>query len=299
MKKLLVNLSVSALLVAAPFVSQAATVVGNLIEAGMNPSTVTFLRFQPAQPAKNQTPFQALGTNTVMPYPVRATVGTNNNFSAQLVGGFYDTAFGNDPKLQTLRILVPLNDTNTYTLNQVAQLAVNASMFGLSNVTITNYIGVPANVVTNNEAGASLPFLTVSGGSFLGLTNLTIVPTNAASIDPGIPTLVVVAQAENVGSTWSVDSEGYCVGPFFGDLAGAGMGRGNIYDAAGDVMSGGSITDQAGDSMSGGFILPAKNYASTNGPGATETLFIQTNSVGPHGYGLQFTNGLYIGKTKY
>jgi len=33
---------------------------------------------------------------------------------------------------------------------------------------------------------------------------------------------------------------------------------------------------------------------STNGPGGSATVWIQTNSVGPHGLGLNFTNGLFI-----
>jgi hypothetical protein len=40
-------------------------------------------------------------------------------------------------------------------------------------------------------------------------------------------------------------------------------------------------------------------FNSTNGPGSTISLQIQTNSSGPHGYLMEFTNGLYIGNAPY
>lgn len=119
----------------------AATVTGNTITAVGDP-TVAYVRFLP-----RSTPI-AYGTNTVLGYPVRASVDTNNNFSAKLVGGFYDTYFGNETVIPPLRILVPLNDTNTYTLNQVAQLAVNAGMFGMTNIVIISSVaGISNNTV--------------------------------------------------------------------------------------------------------------------------------------------------------
>lgn len=140
MKKFLLNLVVIASLIDAPIVSRGSTVIGNLIDGGANPASVTLVRFQPVQPSKTVA-YLAVNTNTMVPYPAQAIPDMNNNFSVWLVGGFYDTYFGTDKTLPPLRILVPMNDTNTYNLNQVAQLAVNASMFGLGSVTITNVGG--------------------------------------------------------------------------------------------------------------------------------------------------------------
>lgn len=59
------------------------------------------------------------------------------------------------------------------------------------------------------------------------------------------------------------------------------------------IIYSGSLTNPFG----GGILQ--HDFASTNGNGASITLAIQTNSVGPHGYNLQFTNGIYIGNSQY
>jgi len=156
MKKLIFFVVACALVVDA---TRGATVVGNTIDAAGNP-TVDVVRFVPPHT------YIAYGTNTVVCWPVRAVVDTNNNFSTFLVGGFYDVYFGGDDTLPPLRVLVPLNDTNVYNLNQVAQLAVNASMFGLGNVTITNFL--PNGAITNNQSGVTLSGTFGGSGSSLG-----------------------------------------------------------------------------------------------------------------------------------
>jgi len=151
MRRIEIIFSAIALLVVASCVSQAATVTGNVITATGNPA-VRSIRFVPPKQ------YQAFGRSTVICYAVPAYCDTNGDFSVTIQpGGFYNAMFGNDPDLPPLRVLIPVGDTNTYTLNQVAQLAVNASMFGLGNVTITNFIveGGGGNGTATNLDGAA------------------------------------------------------------------------------------------------------------------------------------------------
>jgi hypothetical protein len=77
----------------------------------------------------------AIGTNTYLDYPRSARI-TNGLFSVWLAGGFYDADFV-PYTLKPIRILVWPGDTNTYTFNQAATLAVNAAMFNGSNLTVS------------------------------------------------------------------------------------------------------------------------------------------------------------------
>lgn len=128
--------------------SHGGTVADNVVDAAGNPA-VKFVRFQPIYTRTFS------GQKTIMGYPVRANVDSSNNFAAVLVGGYYDTYFGND-SVPPLRILMPPNDTNTYSLQEVAQLAVNASMFNMTNIVVTHvvYVVGVTNLnafVTNND----------------------------------------------------------------------------------------------------------------------------------------------------
>ncbi len=69
-----------------------------------------------------------------------ATPDTNGNFAVpNLTGGFYDANFG-DPT-DTFPVFVPIGDTNTYTIDQVANLAINASRFLGTNIGVLHVLG--------------------------------------------------------------------------------------------------------------------------------------------------------------
>lgn len=108
---------------------QAATVVGNMLDIFGN-AAGTSVRFVPSGPL-------AIGTNTYLDYPRSARI-TNGLFSVWLAGGFYDADFV-PYTLKPIRVLVWPSDTNTYTFNHVATLAVNAAMFNGSNLTVNAY----------------------------------------------------------------------------------------------------------------------------------------------------------------
>jgi hypothetical protein len=102
----------------APRLASAAIVTGNTVDAISDPN-ISFMLFK-ARAAGPQS-----GTNGLPGGTVRVSVDGNNNFSATLPGGYYDAYFGSDSAMKVLAIFVPPNDTNTYTLNQVAQLAAD------------------------------------------------------------------------------------------------------------------------------------------------------------------------------
>lgn len=115
-----------ALLLVAEFSARAATVTGNMLDIFGN-AAGTSVRFVPSGPL-------AIGTNTYLDYPRSARI-TNGLFSVWLAGGFYDADFV-PYTLKPIRVLVWPSDTNTYTFNHVATLAVNAAMFNGSNLTV-------------------------------------------------------------------------------------------------------------------------------------------------------------------
>lgn len=118
-----------ALLLVAAFSARAATVTGNMLDIFGN-AAGTSVRFVPSGPL-------AIGTNTYLDYPRSARI-TNGLFSVWLAGGFYDADFV-PYTLKPIRVLVWPSDTNTYTFNHVATLAVNSTMFNGSNLTVNAY----------------------------------------------------------------------------------------------------------------------------------------------------------------
>jgi len=67
------------------------------------------------------------------------------------------------------------------------------------------------------------------------------------------------------------------------DVAGNADVRINLY-VGGNIQSGSFSTTNGGGGVAAG---------------GTTNLMIQTNTVGPHGYTLQFTNGLFINAIAY
>lgn len=132
-----------ALCVLCGFRLHAATVNGSLQDVGASPLTpkVTFTPLS--------TPL-ASGTNTLLDTPKTATVSTNGTFSLSLYGGLYSVGFGNYSR--AFRILVPPDDTNAYTLNEVAALATNVGQFTFTNpLPVAVAAGTNIVVVTNGS----------------------------------------------------------------------------------------------------------------------------------------------------
>lgn len=150
----------------------ASIITANLTDATGNPA-VKFVRFQP------RWLYKADGVKTALGVPIRANADASNNIAATIsIGGAYDVYFGNEDKLAPLRVLIPVNDTNTWTLNQVAQLAVNAAMFDMANIVITNIVISDGVALTNNAPSAHFGTVTgdtVQGGSGSTLGNWTFV----------------------------------------------------------------------------------------------------------------------------
>ena len=121
------------LFILAAFSARAVTVVGSMQDIFGNTAGDS-VRFVP--PPKGV----FVGTNYVADYPRHADIGTNGMWTNTLAGGFYDAYF--DPPLQNddpIRIFAPPSDTNTYTFNQLATLAVNAAMNQSVSVGVTNF----------------------------------------------------------------------------------------------------------------------------------------------------------------
>jgi hypothetical protein len=121
------------------------------------------------------TPLPNGGGNVVMDVPKRVSVGTNADgtlngaFSVtNLVGGLYDTDFGLTSG-RYIRIVVPLNDTNTYSFVSLANLLMNWTLWGYTNTAgqwvtagtnvtmVTNGLGVVTVSASPGSGGASNP----------------------------------------------------------------------------------------------------------------------------------------------
>lgn len=144
---------------ATPIPAHGSTITANLTDATGNPA-VKFVRFQP------RWLYKADGVKTALGVPIRANADASNNIAAVIsIGGAYDVYFGNEDKLPPLRVLIPVNDTNTWTLNQVAQLAVNAAMFDMTNIVIA-VTGGSTNI--NNSTGTNVNLTGAFGGVLTG-----------------------------------------------------------------------------------------------------------------------------------
>jgi lysophospholipase L1-like esterase len=101
-----------------------ATIVGSVVDTGDTSFTGKQVRFVP-----RSTPL-AWGDKTVLGIATSARI-INGGFTNKVVGGLYDAEFG--PPIAPILILVPPNDTNTYTFNQVAGFATNLGTFVWTN----------------------------------------------------------------------------------------------------------------------------------------------------------------------
>lgn len=169
-----------------------ATVTGNMLDIFGN-AAGTSVRFVPSGPL-------AIGTNTYLDYPRSARI-TNGLFSVWLAGGFYDADFV-PYTLKPIRVLVWPSDTNTYTFNHVATLAVNAAMFNGSNLTVNAYVTTNVwTVYATNIAESSL-----SSNVWWQATNQAAVVTNS------LPFFTVSAAGIANGLS-AVTNAGYMYGP--------------------------------------------------------------------------------------
>ena len=110
---------------------------------------------------------QFIGGNTIWPQNVTVPIATNGAVSGGLVGGLYWVGLG--LQQHVMKVLVPPNDTNVWTLNQLAMLATNALEYiwlGDVNVTVSGAT-LPPGILTNNEPGVSLPNLTATGSMII------------------------------------------------------------------------------------------------------------------------------------
>ncbi len=150
--------------------AESATVIGSIQDsfATAYGGQVRTIQFDPLSAP------QGIGTNTIWPKVVTARI-TNGVFTANLVGGLYWAGLlGDDPVTggprKTVKVLVPPNDTNTYTLNEVANLATNLGTFaytnryysyigdgaGITNLQSSNIVGIVSGGITNGQDGVTL-----------------------------------------------------------------------------------------------------------------------------------------------
>ncbi len=249
-------------------IAPAATVYGTLIDAAGNAGG-NYLQFVP--PAAQA--FTWNGTNyTVTPYPVRCYVNTNNNFSTNLVGGYYKTYFdGTTSGLKPVLIVVP-PDTNTYSFNDCARFATNLPPFLWTNSLILS-LAPGSNILfwTNNTI---LTIASTAGGggggsSFVATPNQTNVLNYGVTNDAQSFTMKSAGGVQNTftfnGVTLGLGNAGLAANnpvtaPQFvgGIFAGNGGGLTNIPASA----ITGSVTNVAlapGDST----IIVATNSASS------------------------------------
>jgi hypothetical protein len=137
-----------AALLAPSLSTHSANITGNLLDI-MGVSYNPRVTFEP-----RSTPI-ATNQSTVLDVP-RGVTPTNGQFTVSLVGGRYDVHF--DTPNKPIPIFVPLNDTNTYTFNDVARLAANAAMFTGTNITI-----VTSNTVARTGDRMTGPLTNSSG----------------------------------------------------------------------------------------------------------------------------------------
>jgi hypothetical protein len=117
------------------------------------------------------------GTNTMLDVERKVAL-TNGHFALKLRGGVYTVGFGNSAK--TLTLLIRQNDTNTYTLSQVAT--------NLATFTYTNHLG---EISWRLAVGQSLSMTTNNPGTALEKVTIRTagITTNAAVA--GLGTLLI------------------------------------------------------------------------------------------------------------
>lgn len=148
MKKIIAALFLS---IFATFMASAVTIVcTNVVDFTGAGYGATSIQWKPIQQLAQ--PQNAYNGATVVPAP--RTFGiTNNAFTNTITqGGFYSGVFyPQNLYVQPVNILVPSNDTNTYTLNQVMAFAQTgwAVLYGTNVLMVTN--GSTAGAVTTNQ----------------------------------------------------------------------------------------------------------------------------------------------------
>lgn len=157
---------VMAMVLAFAFASHGSTVVcTNLIDSLGVVSGVQRVTFTPTSRIPQQ-----YGNQTVLPKQVGADCDTNSGFSANIIaGGVYSIGFiPQNSYVQAVTGLVPSNDTNTYTLNQIIGFATNKNYFLWTNSYPPLLAGTNIVFTTN---GAYLVINSTSTGSGSSYTN--------------------------------------------------------------------------------------------------------------------------------
>ena len=170
----IIRMNFAALLVATfclLFKAESATVYStNLVDSLGVVSGVSQVNFIPV----SRTP-QQYGNQTVLPKPVAAFCDTNSGFAANIIaGGVYSVSFYPPNSYVTpVNVVVPSNDTNSYTLNQViAAYVANKNLFIYTNGSL---LLAGTNVVFTTD-GLYL-VINAAGGGGSG-TTYTFTPTN-------------------------------------------------------------------------------------------------------------------------
>lgn len=175
--------------------SEAATVVcTNLVDSRGTNYSANVAKFTPISKIPQQ-----YGSNTVVPSVVTTTI-TDSSFSIGIVAGgvyWFETLPPNS-YVMPVKVLIPSNDTNTYTLNQVIAFATNANVFLWTNsypilagdgITFTTngslvvisaqpntnavtpgQLAVINSAITNVSVSSGLSY-GIAGGHILSLTN--------------------------------------------------------------------------------------------------------------------------------
>lgn len=167
---------------------RAATITNLMVDSARVGLQTNAVKFVPLD-----TPLQVSDGTMAVDVPVSCRTDTNGALSVNLVGGRYRVEFGNGAR--GFKILVPPEETNTYSLTYCASLMTNVGTFV--------YTGVPSSMDTNTVRAIAAEEAAKATNALSTAAVVTFGSTNDPPTSTAAPVRWVRAQvAGDEGQYW-------------------------------------------------------------------------------------------------